>query len=285
MDLAELAQLRGWVGRAQSTSDVITAPPANLLAQSLDRDDPPFRDGDPLPPNWHRLYFLSAARPGDVGEDGHPARGLFLPPVPLPRRMFAGGRMRWRRPLRIGDSVARVSEITQVEGKQGRNGDLVFVTVRQTFSIAGATAMEETQDIVYRDAARGAGSAAPAAAVEAAPWQHEIHPDPVLLFRYSALTFNGHRIHYDHPYVTQVEGYPERIVHGPLIATFLLDLVHREAPQAEVVEFSFRAQRPLFCGRPFTVRGWPAADRRSVRLVAVDADGAAAMTADAVLAP
>jgi len=285
MDLAELAQLRGWVGRTQSVSDVITAPPANLLTASLDRDEPPFQEGDVLPPNWHRLYFLSAARPGDVGEDGHPARGLFLPPVPLPRRMFAGGRMRWLRPLRVGDNVTRVSEILQVEGKQGRSGDLVFVTVRQIFSIAGAVAMEETQDIVYREAATGSAGAAPEPAAQSAPWQREIHPDPVLLFRYSALTFNGHRIHYDYPYVTQVEGYPERIVHGPLIATFLLDLVRREAPQSRVVEFSFRAQRPLFCGSPFTVRGWPSPDRRSVRLVAVDAGGAAAMTADAVLAP
>jgi 3-methylfumaryl-CoA hydratase len=286
MDHGEMAKLRDWVGRTQSVRDVITAVPADLLAASLDRDDPPYREGDALPPNWHRLYFLSAARPGDVGEDGHPARGLFLPPVPLPRRMFAGGRIVWHRPLRVGDAVTRVSEITQVEGKEGRSGHLVFVTMRQRFLIGDTPAMEETQDIVYREAASASSAAASAVpAVETAPWQREIRPDPVLLFRYSALTFNGHRIHYDHPYVTQVEGYPERIVHGPLIATFLLDLVRREAPHARVVAFSFRAQRPLFCGAPFTVRGWPSADRRSVRLAAVDGGGATAMSADADLAP
>ena len=286
MALPDLRELRKWVGRTQTTSDVITAPPANLLTASLDRDDPPYRDGDILPPNWHRLYFfLSAARPSDVGEDGHPARGLFLPPVPLPRRMFAGGRMRWHRPLRIGDSVTRVSEIVQVEGKHGRSGDLVFVTVRQNFSVGAELAMEETQDLVYREATSASSDAPAESTVEAAPWQHEIHPDPVLLFRYSALTFNGHRIHYDYLYVTQVEGYPERIVHGPLIATFLLDLLRREAPRMNVIEFSFRAQRPLFCGRVFTARGWPSPDRRAVRLIAVDANGGAAMTADAVLSP
>jgi len=286
MDHTELDRLRNWIGRSQSVSDVIGPVPANLLAASLDCDDKPFEAGDALPPNWHRLYFLSAARPADVGEDGHPARGLFLPPVPLPRRMFAGGHLTCHRPLRIGDKVTRVSEITGVEGKHGRSGDLIFVTVRQKFLVEGTVAMEETQDLVYREPESGPSArGSKPEAVEAGPWRREIRPDPVLLFRYSALTFNGHRIHYDYPYVTQVEGYPERIVHGPLIATFLLDLVRREAPRARVVDFSFRAQRPLFLGAPFKVSGWPAADRRSVRLAAIDASGATAMAAEAGLAP
>ncbi len=197
--------------------------------------------------------------------------------------MFAGGRLRFHRPLRIGDTVTRVSEIVSVEGKQGRSGDLVFVTVRQRFSIDDAVALEETQDLVYRG--KGDGGEAAAEPVEAAPWQRTINPDPVMLFRYSALTFNGHRIHYDYPYVTQEEGYPGLIVHGPLIATLLLDLLRRERPRARVAEFSFRAKRPLFSPDPFSVRGWPAADGRSVRLVAVNPEGSAAMVAEAVLAP
>jgi 3-methylfumaryl-CoA hydratase len=197
--------------------------------------------------------------------------------------MFAGGRLKFLRPLRIGDAVTRVSEIVSVEGKRGRSGDLVFVTVRQRFSVGDAVALEETQDIVYRGK-DGGGEAAPEP-IEAAPWERTVNPDPVMLFRYSALTFNGHRIHYDYPYVTQEEGYPGLIVHGPLIATLLLDLLRRERPQARVAEFSFRAERPLFSPDPFSVRGWPAADRRSVRLVAVNPEGSAAMMADAVLVP
>jgi 3-methylfumaryl-CoA hydratase len=281
MDLTELASLRQFIGRTDIVTDVLTPVPATLLAATIDRDDPPYKAGDELPPSWHRLYFLRAVRPADVGPDGHPARGLFLPPVPLPRRMFAGGRLKFLRPLRIGDSVTRVSEILGVEGKHGRSGDLVFVTVRHRFSAGSEVALEETQDLVYRGA--GGGEAAPEP-VEPAPWQRPVHPDPVILFRYSALTFNGHRIHYDYPYVTQEERYPGLIVHGPLIATLLLDLLRRERPRAQVAEFSFRAKRPLFSPHPFSVRGWPAADGRSVRLVAVNPEGSAAMVAEAVLA-
>jgi 3-methylfumaryl-CoA hydratase len=283
MDLAELAALRQFIGRTQTVTDTLTPVPATLLAATIDRDDPPYKVGDELPANWHRLYFLTAVRPGEVGPDGHPARGLFLPPVPLPRRMFAGGRLKFLQPLRIGDTVTRVSEILSVEGKQGRTGDLVFVTVRHRFSVGDRVALEETQDLVYRGAGSGGGEAAPER-VEAAPWERAVQPDPVMLFRYSALTFNGHRIHYDYPYVTREEGYPGLIVHGPLISTFLLDLLRRERPEARLAEFSFRARRPLFSPDPFKVRGWPAADGRSVRLVAVNPEGAAAMTAEAVLA-
>ena len=158
MDLTELADLRQFIGRTETVSDVLTPVPATLLAATIDRDDPPYEAGDELPPNWHRLYFLRAVRPADVGPDGHPQRGRFLPPVPLPRRMFAGGRLKFLRPLRIGDSVTRVSEILGVEGKQGRSGDLVFVTVRHRFSVDGALALEETQDLVYRGPGGGEGT-------------------------------------------------------------------------------------------------------------------------------
>jgi len=284
MDLAELAKLRQYIGRTETMVDTITPVPATLHAATLDRDDPPYKIGDALPPGWHRLYFLTAVRPGELGEDGHTARGRFMPPVPLPRRMFAGAKLAFHRPIRIGDEVARTSEIVSLEGKQGRTGDLVFVTVVQRYSVGGKLALEESQDIVYRSASRGAEGGGPAETVEPAPWQREVHPDSVMLFRYSALIFNGHRIHYDYPYVTEVEGYPGLIVHGPLIATLLLDLVRRERPAARVTVFSFRARRPLFSPDTFTVRGWPAADGRSVRLAAVSLEGAAAMTAEANLA-
>lgn len=284
MDLAELAKLRQYIGRTETMLDTITPVPATLHAATLDRDDPPYKPGDALPPGWHRLYFLTAVRPGELGEDGHTARGRFMPPVPLPRRMFAGAKLVFHRPIRIGDEVSRTSEIVSLEGKQGRTGDLVFVTVTQRYSVGRELALEESQDIVYRSASRGAEGGGAAETVEPAPWQREVHPDSVMLFRYSALIFNGHRIHYDYPYVTEVEGYPGLIVHGPLIATLLLDLVRRERPGAVVTGFSFRARRPLFSPDPFTVRGWPAADGRSVRLAAVNHEGAAAMTAEASLA-
>jgi 3-methylfumaryl-CoA hydratase len=284
MDLAELAKLRQYIGRTETMVDTITPVPATLHAATLDRDDPPYKIGDALPPGWHRLYFLTAVRPGELGEDGHTARGRFMPPVPLPRRMFAGAKLVFHGPIRIGDEVTRISEIVSLEGKQGRTGDLVFVTVVQRYSVGGELALEESQDIVYRSASRGAEGGGPAETVEPAPWQREVHPDSVMLFRYSALIFNGHRIHYDYPYVTEVEGYPGLIVHGPLIATLLLDLVRRERPGARVTGFSFRARRPLFSPDTFTVRGWPAADGRSVRLAAVSLEGAAAMTAEANLA-
>lgn len=285
MDLEQLARLRQWIGRTQTVTDTITPVPATLLAATLDRDDPPYRPGDALPPGWHRIYFLSAVRPAEIGPDGHPARGLFLPPVPLPRRMFAGSRLVFRRTLRIGDTVTRRSEILSVEGKHGRTGDLIFVSVVHRFSVGDEVALEETQDLVYRETmSRGGDGGAPPETVPPAPWQREIRPDPVLLFRYSALTFNNHRIHYDHPYVTEVERYPGLVVHGPLVATLLLELVRREKPAAPVAEFAFRAQRPLFATAPFSVRGWPAPDGRGVRLVAVDPDGAAAMEATARLA-
>jgi len=283
MDLAELATLRQYIGRTETVTDTLTPVPANLLAATLDRDDRPYKSGDDLPPNWHRVYFLTAVRPGNIGPDGHPARGLFLPPVPLPRRMFAGGRLKFLLPLRIGDTVTRISEILSVEGKQGRSGDLVFVTVRLRFMVRDHIALEETQDLVYRGADAGGGEPK-AETVEAAPWERSVQPDPVLLFRYSALTFNNHRIHYDHPYVTREEGYPGLIVHGPLIGTFLLDLLRRQRPEARVSEFLFRARRPLFSPDPFRLRGWPSADGRSVRLVAVNSEGAAAMTAEVALA-
>ena len=178
-----------------------------------------------IAPLRHWLYFLPLYRRSEVGPDGHALRGGFLPPVPLPRRMWAGGRLEFRRPVRVGDAIERTSTIVKVDAKEGRTGALVFVLVRHEIGAAGEVAIVEEHDIVYREAPR-AGEPPPAK--KAAPanpdWRRDVVPDDVLLFRYSALTFNGHRIHYDRRYVTEVEGYPGLIVHGPLIATLLADL-------------------------------------------------------------
>ncbi|MBK0392560.1 FAS1-like dehydratase domain-containing protein [Ramlibacter algicola] len=278
------ADLQAWEGRSETLRDAITAAPINGLAATLDRDDPKAGEGSELPPLWHWLYFLPQARQSEIGADGHPRRGGFLPPVPLPRRMWAGGRLAFRAPLRVGDAVERRSRIESVTHKQGRSGDLVFVLVKHEVHGPAGLAVTEEHDIVYRGAPQpGDAPPAPQPAPRDATWSREIVTDDVLLFRYSALTFNGHRIHYDRQYVTEVEGYPGLVVHGPLIATLLADLVRRERPDAVMTTFSFKAVRPTFDLHPFRVHGRPTADGRSVDLWASDHEGWLTMHATATL--
>ncbi len=281
VDIAHLSQ---WIGKTESLSDRVTQVPLAALSATLDRDDPRPADGDPLPPLWHWLYFLPVHRQSEIGPDGHPKRGGFLPPVPLPRRMWAGGRLEFRAPLRVGESIERVSRIVDVELKQGRTGPLVFVLVRHEIHNASGVALTEEHDIVYRENSRSGDPVPKPQPAPAQPaWRRDVTPDDVLLFRYSALTFNGHRIHYDRRYVTEVEGYPGLVVHGPLLATFLLDLLRRERPEAYVAAFAFRAVKPLFDIAPFAVCGAPAADAKTVRLWAQDAGAQLAMDATATL--
>jgi 3-methylfumaryl-CoA hydratase len=273
-----------WIGRRESREDVITAWPAAALAATLDRHDPPPQPGDALPPLAHWLFFKPLYPESAVGPDGHAKRGAFLPPIPLPRRMWAGSRIAFEAALRVGDDATRESSIVDVRRKQGRSGPLAFVVVRHTITAQDRIAIVEEHDIVYRaDASPGvAPSEPPRAPVEAA-WTREIEPDAVLLFRYSALTFNSHRIHYDRRYVTEVEGYPGLVVHGPLIATLLVDLLRRAMPGAQVARFDFRAISPLFDTAPFFVRGQPSHDGKSVHLWAANVHGALAMDATATL--
>jgi 3-methylfumaryl-CoA hydratase len=253
------------------------------LSATLDRDDPPPQAGDPVPPLWHWLYFLPIHRQSELGPDGHAKRGGFLPPVPLPRRMYAGGRLEFHRPVQVGDTISRISRIADVSHKEGRTGALVFALVRHELSNGQGLALTEEQDLVYREGPRpGETVPKPQVAPDDADWTREIRPDDVLLFRYSALTFNGHRIHYDRRYATEVEGYPGLVVHGTLIATLLLDLLRRNLEEASVRRFSFRAVRPLFDTAPFSVRGRVAGG--TAKLWAADREGWLAMDADATLA-
>jgi 3-methylfumaryl-CoA hydratase len=283
-DAFDLPLLQQWVGKTESLHDKLDAGRANALAGTLDGEQT-FKDGDALPPLWHWMYFWSVARQSALGEDGHPQRGGFLPPVPLPRRMWAGGRLRFDAPLALGADAGRTSTIQSVNAKTGSSGNLAFVTVRHEMAQQGRVAVTEEHDIVYRGMPQaGAAPAARKPAPTGAAWSREIVSDAVLLFRYSALTFNGHRIHYDRSYVTEVEGYPGLIVHGPLIATLLADLLRRNLPQAHLVRFDFRAVGPLFDIEPFTVHGKPAADGKSVQLWAQNQRGELAMQAEATLA-
>ncbi|MBI1774494.1 MAG: MaoC family dehydratase N-terminal domain-containing protein [Proteobacteria bacterium] len=275
------ADLKSWIGRRAEVEDIAAAWPAAALSATLDREDAPPATGEALPPGWHWLYFLEAVRSSRLGEDGHAERGGFLPPVELPRRMWAGGRLIFHRPLCVGEAIRQESEILAIEEKEGRSGKLVFVTVRHVVTSEGALAVEEEHDIVYRGAP---GTAERAKRSEPAPpeaaWQRRVVPDAVMLFRFSSLTFNAHRIHYDHPYVTQVEGYPGLVVHGPLQAILLLDLCRRLAPRP-VRNFAFRALAPVFAGETLTLQGKPAEDGASAALWVAGEDGRQAMTAEA----
>jgi len=272
-----------WIGKTETVTDTITATPYAALSATLDRDPEQPPAGTPLPPLWHWLYFLPLYRQSEVGPDGHAQRGGFLPPVPLPRRMWAASQLEFKRQLRVGDAIRRVSTITDVSEKSGRTGALVFVKVRHEIRAndEASPAIVEFHDIVFREAPKDVDVSPPRVAPAQSRWQRRVVPDAVLLFRYSALTFNAHRIHYDRKYVTGVEGYPGLVVHGPLIATLLLDLLREKLPDATVRRYEFRAVRPLFDTNAFDVCGEPARDGRSVRLWAKDHEGSLAMDATA----
>lgn len=280
----DIEHLKTWIGRTETVHDVATVVPLRALSATLDSERAEANTGTEVPPCWHWLYFLPVHRQSEIGPDGHAKRGGFLPPVPLPRRMWAGSRIAFKSPLRASQSISRTSRIEDVRMKEGRTGPLVFVNVHHEIHADGQIAIYEEHDIVYRDMPSPTekvpvGVMAPVDAT----WRRNIQPDDVLLFRYSALTFNGHRIHYDRRYVTEIEAYPGLIVHGPLIATLLLDLLHRELPDAKVLHFAFKAMKPLFDIAPFSVCGRLETEK-SIKLWAVTPEGHLAMDATAWIA-
>ncbi len=274
--------LEDWIGRTRQVTEVIDLVRTRMMHAAM-AGRPAALDGEEpqidavLPPGWHWLWFNEFRPAAELGPDGHPARGDFLPPIDLPRRMWAGSRITFHAPLRIGEEVSRTSRIASVKEKSGRSGRLCFVTVVHRLTVGDTARITEEQDLVYRQATgapRPPGEPAPAEAMSS----HEITPDPVWLFRYSALTSNGHRIHYDADYVRDVEGYPGLVVHGPLTATLLMRLAV-SLTSAALTEFSFRAVSPLFVTEPFTIAG--DLDGATARLWAVGPDGILAMTAQA----
>lgn len=267
------------IGRHERAEAFIDPDKVAALAATLDLEGVPGKGGA-LPPGWHWMFFNPFMRRSRLGPDGHPARGNFLPETGLPRRMWAGGRLTYRAPLPLGARITRDSEILNVVEKTGGSGRLVFVTVRHVILHEGVAAIEEEQDIVYRaPAAPGTPAPKPAAAPENPVWSEEAAPDPVLLFRYSALTSNGHRIHYDQPYARNEEGYRDLVVHGPLIATLLQGLAGRSQPGRALSRFEFRAMAPLFVDRPFHLEAAESAEGLS--LWARGPEGELAMRAEA----
>jgi 3-methylfumaryl-CoA hydratase len=273
-----------WIGTTEIVADEIALAPSMAAAATLDDTESRLESGVPLPPLWQWFYFLPRPPQAQLSADGHPERGGFMPPITLPRRMFAGSRMHFHRPLVIGHAAERRGIIRNVSEKDGRSGRLAFVTVGYEFHQDGTLCIEEEQDIVYRES----GGPMPAPAPEPLPplpegsWSAMVTPTPTLLFRFSALTFNAHRIHYDRPYAMDVEGYPGLVVHGPLTAVMLMELVRRHTSQ-NVRRFEFRGVAPLFDLAPFRVAATPAADG-SVRMEAHGPAGETAMTATAILA-
>lgn len=280
----EAKDVRAWIGATETVADHLAPELAQAAAATLDDTASVFADGTPLPALWQWFYFLPRAPMGKLGPDGHPERGGFIPPIALPRRMFAGARMRFNKPLAIGRPAERHGVILDVSTKEGRSGRLAFVTVAYTYRQDGNDCIKEEQDIVYREP----GSAVPMPAPAELPtlpegaWERTVTPSPPLLFRFSAITFNAHRIHYDRPYATDVEGYPGLVVHGPLTAILLMELVRLNA-ERPVASFEFRGRAPLFDLAPFRVSAM-ADPSGAVQMEAHGPDGTSAMTAAATLA-
>ncbi len=272
-----------FIGRERSVTLTIDATPADRLTAALDFDDPPFGPGDALPFGWQWMSFVGTVpRASEAGADGRGASGDILPRFDGLNRMWAGGRFDISRPLVIGEAVTRTSRVLAIDAKTGRSGELVVVSLEHTYRSGGSTALVERQDLVYREPKPY--SAAPAAGETpklTAAWQRSLVPDEVLLFRFSALTYNSHRIHYDHRYTTEIERYPGLLVHGPLTAILLLDGVRRHYPRRRLARFEYRAQRPLFVGKAMSVGGAPAANGDDVSLWASDHQGLLAMSASA----
>ena len=240
-----------WIGRTEEAHDVLSRNLVKRIAATFGETTP--ADGEPLPPLWQWCFFQEPVFETLLGSDGHPARGGFLPPADTRNRMWAGGRVEFIEPLRVGADAHRLSTLLQIEEKHGRTGSLLFVTVRHDYSQQGQLCVREEQDIVYRDP--NPPKLNSGAAPEPGDWSETIVPTPTLLFRYSAVTFNGHRIHYDYPYATGTEGYPDLVVHGPMIATLNLRAFIRANPGKRVRHFAYRGVRPLNVPTPFQVGG------------------------------
>jgi 3-methylfumaryl-CoA hydratase len=263
-----------WIGTAREQRERIDSALTAGMSAALDRDDAPPKDGDPLPPCWHWMFFRDSTAQSELGADGLPERGALMPPVPLPRRMWAASQIRFIAPLRLGEMAVKRSEIAKITEKNGKSGRLVFVSLRHTvLNAADEVAIEEEQNIVYTQAPKTGAMPPPHPAPAEAAWRRDLTPNPVLLFRYSALTFNPHRIHYDQPYCTEEEGYPGLVVHGPLIATLMVDLCRRSHPDAEIKEFSFRAMSPLFVDHAMALGGAPTDDGSSAAVWAANDEG------------
>jgi 3-methylfumaryl-CoA hydratase len=250
---------RQWIGREQVVEDVMDPARAQALHATLERPGAPPAAGEPLPPLWHWIYFWQIVSVGALGRDGHLAMGRFLPPIDLPRRMWAGSRFTFHRSPTLGAPAERRSTVADIVRKEGRSGPLAFVTVRHRVSDGNGVCLEEEQDLVFRSEHEAGPDRAPPkpAPSELPAWTRRVTADSILLFRYSALTFNGHRIHYDSSYASDAEGYPGLVVHGPLLGLLMCQLAVDESDGRHPAGYRFRLSQPIFAHQPFVVAGAP----------------------------
>ncbi len=245
-----------WIGNKETTGETISVEPLHRMRAMLDYEPKALSDGEPIPPLWHWAYFIDPARASELGRDGHAAQGEFMPPVPLPRRMWAGCQLKFSAPLRVGETARRESTVRDVKLKQGRSGILCFVDVEHAILVGDELKLTEIHNIVYRDTKQpGDDKARPPEVPDDAQWTREVVPDSTLLFRYSALTFNGHRIHYDLDFCRHQEGYPGLVFHGPLTATLLIEMLRQQNPGKSLESCDYRAYSPLFDDASFTLNG------------------------------
>src|SRR5438445_1828010 len=276
--------LKKHIGRKQASTDVLHPGPANLLRQTFDRPEPEFREGDPLPPAWLSLYFLPRVASTALRPDGSPHDTGVVPAMPLPRRMFAGEQVQIHRPLKIGESVRRETELADLSLKSGGTGMLVFATiVSRVFGPAGLAVEDERRTVFREEVKAGERNQAPRREPAPAdvPWRRTIPPDPVVRFRYSSLTFHTHRIHYDRSWAMDVEGYPGLVVHGPFTTTLLIDFARDQNPGRRIASYVTQARAPLFDTAPFELRGRPTP--QGCELWAVTPEGTVAMSAEVTL--
>ena len=274
----DIDHLKQWVGNKETIEETISAVPLLRMGATLDRQPREIIIGDEVPPLWHWAYFITPTRASELGRDGHAALGDFMPPVHLPRRMWAGGKFKFIKPLRVGDLARKESSVRDVTLKQGRTGNLCFVEVEHCIFVGDELRFSETHNIVYRDEKQnGEAAVLPPEAPANAVWTHEVIPDSTLLFRYSALTFNGHRIHYDLDFCRNQEGYPGLVFHGPLTATLLLELAMENNPDRALESYQFKALSPLFDDTAFSLNG--KMEDSKAEMWAANADGRLAMKA------
>ncbi len=245
-----------WIGNKETTGETISVEPLHRMRALLDYTPKTMSDGELVPPLWHWAYFINPARASELGRDGHAAQGEFMPPVPLPRRMWAGCQLKFSAPLRVGETARRESTVRDVKLKQGRSGILCFVDVEHAILVGDELKLTEIHNIVYRDTKQPDDDKARSPqAPDDAQWTRAMKPDSTLLFRYSALTFNGHRIHYDLDFCRQQEGYPGLVFHGPLTATLLIEMLSQQNPGKSLESCDYRAYSPLFDDASFTLNG------------------------------
>jgi 3-methylfumaryl-CoA hydratase len=280
-----LESFKRYIGKSETATDVVTASAMLKFAATLGLENPSMEKGAPIPPGWYGAFFPASHRPSQMRVDGQASGGGIAPPIPLPRRRIGGTRVTFHEPLRIGDDISRVTEIADIQIDDGPSGAMATVIERNSISNSRGLAVVEERDLVMLSEARAeaAASTSPAAPTQAT-WRQVIEPNPPLLFRFSAIRFNSHRIHYDRDYVTKVEHLPGLVVQSSLISQLLIEMCRRELPTRQLASFGFKSVRQIYDTGKFTIAGAPATDGREATLWALDADGKLAMTATAKFA-